>query len=142
VLVSRAMRKLLRLATRLKGMGIRRVVLPARLGPGLMVLLSLLFSGPQGTLVLSAMAACPPLKCMSRDCCCGTNRDGSAACRMGPARCDPAAPFVLTTAKGILPPEDGALLAFDASGPVDAVAPARTTDGHDRRLEPPPRSSF
>ena len=72
--------------------------LSRRLGPAAVILLSLLFSGPQGTLILAAMADCQrpePAKCMSRDCCCGSHGDGTG-CRMAPARCDPAAPFVLT----------------------------------------------
>ena len=111
-----------------------------------MVLLPLLLSGPQGTLILSAMecaqeTGAPAAKCMSRECCCGAHGDPAGACRLGPARCDPAAPFVLTAAKGVLPPTEASLAAFEASDVVFAAAPARTADGHGRRLDRPPRSS-
>jgi hypothetical protein len=112
-----------------------------RLGASVVLLLSLLFSGPQGTLILAALAECPPAKCMSRDCCCGPHGNATVGCHLGPARCDPAAPFVLTAAKGVLPPPGVSLVAFDVSDPVFAAAPIRTADGHDRRLDPPPRSS-
>jgi hypothetical protein len=138
----RAVRKLLPLAASLVRVGSRPVRLPARLGAGLLLLPSLLFSGPQGTLILSAMAECPPAKCMRRDCCCGTQGNAAGACRVGPARCDPAAPFVLTTAKGVLPPVDVALSTEDASHAVFAPAPQRTAEGHGRRLDRPPRSSL
>ena len=113
-----------------------------RLAPaGLALLLSLLFSGPQGTLVLAAMGKCPPAKCMSRECCCGPHGN-AAGCRVGPARCDPAAPFVLNAAKGVLPPPDAWPVALDASDSVLAAAPVRISDGHGRRLDRPPRPTL
>jgi len=111
------------------------------------LLLPLLLSGPQGSLLLVALAYChsetgaPVAKCMSRDCCCGAHGDPTGACRVGPACCDPAAPFVLTAAKGVLPPTDASPAAFAASDLVFAAAPVRTADGHGRRLDRPPRSS-
>jgi hypothetical protein len=121
---------------------IRAVRKLSRLGAGLVLLLSLLFSGPQGTLILAAMAECPPVKCMSRDCCCGPQGNAAPGCRLAPARCDPAAPFVLTAAKGVLPPPHASLFAFDASEPAFAAPPVRTADGHARRLDRPPRPSL
>ena len=115
--------------------------LSRRLGAGLVLLLSLLFSGPQGTLVLSALTECPPARCMSRDCCCGAQGNATGGCRMGPARCDPAAPFVLTSVKGVLTTPDASIATFEASDPVFAAPPARTADGHGRQLDRPPRSS-
>ena len=141
MLVSRAVRNLSRLATLLRRAAFQPIGASPRLGAGVVLLLSFLFSGPQGTLILAALAECPPAKCMSRDCCCGTRGNAAGGCRVGAARCDPAAPFVLTAAKGVLPSPDVSLVAFDASDPVFAAAPARTADGHGRRLDRPPRSS-
>jgi hypothetical protein len=141
VVVSGALPDLSRLAALLRRAAAMPIGASPRLGAGVVLLLSLLFSGPQGTLILAALAACPPAKCMSRDCCCGPRGNATGGCRVGPARCDPAAPFVLTAAKGVLPPPDVSLVAFDASDPVPAAAPVATSDGHGRRLDRPPRPS-